>query len=70
MLTACPHLGDVVRPGLILDHGQPTNNVACSSRRVQVVYNEGGFEGSENGPKQCIINNKLLSYRPTYNAGK
>jgi hypothetical protein len=22
MLTACPHLGDVLRPGLILDHGQ------------------------------------------------
>jgi hypothetical protein len=31
MLTACPHLGDVVRPGLILNHGQPTNNVARSS---------------------------------------
>ena len=22
MLTACPHLGDVLRSGLILDHGQ------------------------------------------------
>jgi hypothetical protein len=23
MLMACPHLGDVLRPGLILDHEQP-----------------------------------------------
>jgi hypothetical protein len=23
MLTACPHPGDVLRPGLILDHGKP-----------------------------------------------
>src|SRR6266851_9509207 len=26
MLMACPHLGDVLRPGLILDHGQPFHN--------------------------------------------
>ena len=26
MLMACPHLGDVLRPGLILDHGLPFHN--------------------------------------------
>jgi len=26
MLMACPHLGDVLRPGLILDHGLPCHN--------------------------------------------
>ena len=25
MLMTCPHLGDVLRPGLILDHGQTRN---------------------------------------------
>ncbi len=27
MLMACPHLGDVLRPGLILDHELLGNNV-------------------------------------------
>src|SRR5208282_2493035 len=30
---------------------------------------EGGFEGPGIGPKQCRINNRLLSYRPDLLAG-
>jgi hypothetical protein len=35
MLMACPHLGDVLRPGLILDHEQPG-----SYRFVLLISNE------------------------------
>jgi hypothetical protein len=31
MLMACPHLGDVLRPGLIQDHGLPFPNPAGES---------------------------------------
>src|ERR1700682_6281651 len=36
----------------------------CVQHFCTTCVQEGGLEGSENGPKQRRINNSLLSYRP------
>jgi hypothetical protein len=42
MLTACPHLGDVLRPGLILDHGQTGQNRKAGRRILKQATLQGG----------------------------
>jgi hypothetical protein len=43
MLTACPHLGDVLRPGLILDYGQTGQNRKAGRRILkQATLQRGG----------------------------
>jgi hypothetical protein len=42
MLTACPHLGDVLRPGLILDHGLTGQNRKAGRRILKQTTPQGG----------------------------
>jgi hypothetical protein len=42
MLTACPHFGDVLRPGLILDHEQTGQNREAGRRILKQATLQGG----------------------------
>ena len=42
MLTACPHLGDALRPGLTLDHGQTGQNRKAGRRILKQATLQGG----------------------------